>query len=376
MFRKAIEACPIGIVMTDRAGRITLVNAEMERLFGYSRGEMLGQPVEFLVPDRLGAHHARLRTKFAGQPTMRSAAGRNVTGQRKNGSEFPVEVGLNPIHTEDGMMVLGAIIDISERMRSERLKDEFVATVSHELRTPLTSIIGALGLLVANGRDTLPAATLRLLTIAQNNGQRLVRLVNSILDMEKIDSGKVVFVLKRVEICQLIEQAIEANHAAAVSYGVRVRFDGRPAISETRGDADWLFQVFNNLLSNAIKFSPPGGEVVIAIENRAERVRVTVRDHGEGVPDSFKAHIFEKFAQADNSDTRTKGGAGLGLSIVKQIVTRLGGEIGFTNAPDGGAIFHVDLPGWRHESETASEFYAKPNVPAPSPGTNPMSSDV
>jgi PAS domain S-box-containing protein len=347
IFRKAIESSPVGIVMADAAGRIVVANAETERLFGYAPGELIGQTIDVLVPDSIRAKHAHLRNKFAGGPKMRSGAGRSFNGRRKDGSEFAIEVGLNPIQTRDGPLVIASIVDISERIRIARLQDEFIATVSHELRTPLTSIIGALGLMAVDGRDTIPAATLRLLAIARDNARRLMGLVNSILDMEKIDSGKAVFTLECVDVREVIGQAIEANRAAADSFGVRLSFDTTLGPVETRGDADWLLQVFNNLLSNAIKFSPHGGEVVIAIASRPGHVRVSVRDFGEGVPENFKAEIFGKFAQADNSNTRAKGGAGLGLSIVKQIVTRLGGEVGFVNAPDGGAIFHVDLLSWQ-----------------------------
>jgi signal transduction histidine kinase len=211
----------------------------------------------------------------------------------------------------------------------------------------------------------LPAPTLRLLKIAQANSQRLVRLVNSILDMEKIESGRLVFVLKRVEVRSLVEQAIDANRGFADSCGVRIRLDEASAAGDMRGDPDWLLQVVTNLLSNAVKFSPPGEEVEIAIENRSGRVHLSVRDHGHGVPEDFKPRIFEKFAQADASDARQLGGTGLGLSIVKQIVTRLGGEVGFADAPGGGAIFHVELPGWEQEIAEVFEFDAKPNVPVP-----------
>lgn len=352
IFRMAIEACPVGIVMTDRVGNITLVNKEMERLFGYAHDEMVGLPVDILVPANLRTRHAEHRGQFAAHPSGRTATGRNLAGRRKDGTEFPVEVGLNPIETREGSLVLGVIVDLSERNRIERLKDEFVATVSHELRTPLTSIAGALGLLVSNASNTLPSLTVRLLTIAQTNSQRLVRLVNGILDIEKIESGKLVFVLKRVEARSLVEQAIEANRGFAEGFGVRLRLDAASEAGELRGDPDWLIQVVTNLLSNAIKFSPLGEEVVIGVEKRGGNVHISVRDHGHGVPDDFKARVFEQFAQADTSDARQNGGTGLGLSIVKQIVTRLGGQVGFGDAPGGGAIFHVDLPAWELAAET------------------------
>ena len=169
----------------------------------------------------------------------------------------------------------------------------------------------------------------RLLTIAQANSQRLVRLVNNILDMEKIESGKVVFVQKRVEVRSLVEEAIEANRSFADGFGVRIRLDAASVAGDICGDPDWLLQVVTNLLSNAVKFSPAAEEVEVAIKNPGGNIRISVRDHGHGVPESFRQRIFEKFAQADASDARQLGGTGLGLSIVKQIVTRLGGEVSF-----------------------------------------------
>jgi CheY-like chemotaxis protein/two-component sensor histidine kinase len=240
--------------------------------------------------------------------------------------------------------VLGVIIDVSETRRHERLKVEFVATVSHELRTPLTSISGSLGLLIGNAGGQLPESMVRLLQIAHKNSQRLVRLINDVLDIEKIESGKMDFDLKRVEARALVEQAIEAARGFSDGYGVEVRLGPESQRADVHADPDRLTQVITNLLSNAIKFSPPGGEVVVTLEHQDKTVRIAVRDHGPGIPPAFRNRIFEKFAQADVSDTRAKGGTGLGLSIAKQIVLRLGGEIGFADAPGGGTVFFVTLP--------------------------------
>jgi PAS domain S-box-containing protein len=365
LLRSAAEVCPFAVAMVEPPGRIMLVNRELERMFGYSHGELVGQGIDILVPASLRAQHARYRSQFAENSERREAKHRLISGRRKDGSEFSVEVGLNPIPTPDGVVVLCVVTDFSDRSRVEMLKNEFVATVSHELRTPLTSIAGALGLLVGNAAGALPAPAARLITIAHANCQRLVRLVNSILAMEKIEAGKVVFVLQRVELRAVAKDAIEANQAFAEAHGVRMRLDAASAAGETRADPDWLAQILTNLLSNAIKFSPPGEEVVVAIEKRGATVRISVRDHGRGIPESFKPHIFEKFAQADASDARQKGGTGLGLSIVKQLVTRLGGQVDFDDAPGGGAIFHVELPGWEPESEMVSELEAPPIAPAP-----------
>jgi PAS domain S-box-containing protein len=345
-FRLAVESCPGGMVMIDRGGKIMMVNGEIERLFGYRRAELIGRPVDMLVPESVRARHVGHREAFALKPeTRRMGAGRELFARRKDGSEFPVEVGLNPIQTREGVLVLGVVVDISERKRIEQLKDEFVSTVSHELRTPLTSISAALGLLRGTADVKLPDATKRLITIAHSNSQRLVRLINDILDIEKMESGKVVFDLKRVEVRSLLAQAIEANRALADAYEVTLRIEeSEPSCTFVHADPDRLMQVVTNLLSNAIKFSPPQTEVLLAVGTTAGGVRIAVRDHGPGIPEKFRARIFEKFAQADGSNARQISGTGLGLSIVKQIVQRLGGEAGFDDAPGGGTVFYVVLP--------------------------------
>jgi signal transduction histidine kinase len=249
-----------------------------------------------------------------------------------------------------------------ERNRLERLKDEFVSTVSHELRTPLTSISGSLGLLMGNAAGNLPRPMVRLLSIAYTNCQRLVRLVNDILDIEKMEAGRIVFNFGRVELRRLAVQVIEANRGFAEGYGVRIRLEAPRAAADVRADQDRLAQVITNLLSNAIKFSPADNEVVVAIERGPDMVRLTVRDHGPGIPVDFRPLIFEKFAQADARDARQKGGTGLGLSIVKQIVDRLGGEVGFADAAGGGTVFHVHLPCWDHVAGLALDREAKPDA--------------
>jgi len=242
---------------------------------------------------------------------------------------------------------------ISERDEAERerkvaedatqLKDEFIATVSHELRTPLTSITASLGLLNGTASADLSGPANRLIGIALSNCQRLVRLVNDILDVEKLASGKVTFDLQPVNIERLLRRAIDAHRPIAESTGVSISLE-KTFPCEVYADPDRLMQVFSNLLSNAIKFSPSLAQVTVWLEDRGEKVRVSVSDHGPGVPAEFRARIFQKFAQADGSDARQKTGTGLGLSIVKEIVERLGGQVGFGDAPDGGAVFYVDLP--------------------------------
>jgi PAS domain S-box-containing protein len=344
MFRLAVEACPHGMVIIDRDGRMAMANVAVERQFGYRQEELIGQSVDMLVPLRLRSQDTGDRGAFK-RPAERHHIGAAVDlfGLRKDGSEFSIEIVLTPIRARKAF-VLGVIVDLSERKRIERLKDEFVSTVSHELRTPLTSISGSLGLLMGQWAGKLPESAARLLSIAHKNSQRLVRLINDILDIEKIESGHVVFNLSQIGLRQLVEQAIEGNRGFAEGYGVRVRLDAASKGGEVNVDPDRLSQVITNLLSNAIKFSAPDQEVLVAVEKNGNIFRVSVRDHGVGIPAAFKPHIFEKFAQADATDSRQKGGTGLGLNIAKQIVERLGGTIGFADAPGGGTNFHIELP--------------------------------
>jgi PAS domain S-box-containing protein len=231
--------------------------------------------------------------------------------------------------------------DITESKRQEQLKDEFIATVSHELRTPLTSILGSVGCLVGGRAGELPDPAQRLLHMALNNCRRLVAIVNDILDMEKIESGKMHYEREAVDVRGSAVQVIEANRVFATSHDVVVRLDDAADEGIVDADPQRLAQVLTNLVSNAIKFSPRGGEVVISIANRDQRVSVSVRDHGPGIPDDYRDRIFKKFVQVDASDQRQRGGTGLGLSITKQIVDQLGGEIAFSPAEGGGTIFTV-----------------------------------
>jgi len=360
-YRELLEAAPDAIMVVDQGGEIVLLNRQAEKQFGYPRDELLGRPITNIIPEgfveRLISDDRRSAKDALAQQI---GTGIELVGRRKDGSEFPIEIMLSPLKSDDGILMTAAIRDITERKKEStrlvRLKDEFVSTVSHELRTPLTSIMGSLSLLAGSVAGKLPDAAAHLVDVAHTNSQRLVRLIDDILDVEKIESGKVVFDLNRVEVRPLIEQVIEANCGFAESYHVRVRLDPASADVDVLADPDRLMQVVTNLLSNAIKFSPPGEEVLVAVESRPETVRISVRDHGPGVPDKFKPRIFEKFAQADGTDARRKGGTGLGLSIVKQIVDRLDGQASFEDAPGGGAIFHVELPTWAHEVRVTSHL--------------------
>jgi PAS domain S-box-containing protein len=327
------------ILVTDRRGQFIEVSPSAMPILGYRPEEMIGRVgIEFIHSDDLESTRNEMREARRGRAT-RSFESRYV---HKKG--HAVTLVWNGVWSESEQLHFFIGRDVTKEKLVERMRDEFIATVSHELRTPLTSISGALGLLAAKADASLPVQAARLLSIAQSNSQRLLRLVGSILDMEKSESGKLIFALHRVEIKAAVANAIEMNQGFAESRAVRLRLDPASIGGEIRADPEWLTKIVTNLLSNAIKFSPAGEEVVVAVERRGETIRITVRDHGHGVPNDFKPRMFEKFAQADATDTRQQGGTGLGLSIVKQIVTRLGGEIGFSDAPGGGAIFQVDLP--------------------------------
>ena len=309
MFRLAVEACPSGMVMTDSDGKIVMVNTEVEQLFGYTRDELVGQSVDLLVPDRLRMKHMCSRLSFTSAPECRPmGGGRDLYGCRKNGSEFPIEVGLNPIHTGDELMVLSVIVDISERKRTERLKDEFVSTVSHELRTPLTSISGSLGLLVRTRAGKLPDSAARLLTIAHANSQRLVRLINDILDIEKMESGQIVFNFGQVAISRRwSSSAIEDNRGFADELWRQCPAREPSTALDVNADPDRLAQVSPICCRMRSSSRRRARRSWSRSRARAKTVRISVRDHGPGIPVEFKRHMFEKFAQADATNAPQEG---------------------------------------------------------------------
>jgi signal transduction histidine kinase/DNA-binding response OmpR family regulator len=385
ILQKAIlNSADFAIIATDAKGVIQVFNGGAERMLGYAAGDVVNKktPDDLHDPRQLIARAEALSAEFAtavapGFDALTFKPSRGIEDQydldyiRKDGSRFPGHVSITALRDDKTEIIgyLNICTDDSARVamiaadkEKTRLKDEFVATVSHELRTPLTSIAGALGLLIGNVAGKLPESAMHLLTIAYANSQRLVRLLNDILDIEKMESGKAVFDLKRVEVRSLVQQTIEENRALAEGCGVRIRLDAASAAFDVRADPDRFVQAITNLLSNAVKFSPPGEEVVVAVETQDDAVRISVRDHGHGVPEEFKRHIFEKFAQADGTDARRKGGTGLGLSIVKQIVDRLDGAVGFADAPSGGAIFHIDLPNWARAVRLNSRLIRKAHL--------------
>ena len=234
--------------------------------------------------------------------------------------------------------------DLSERKKIEQLKNEFVSTLSHELRTPLTSIRGSLGLLAGGAAGAIPPTAKTLLDIASKNCDRLVRLINDMLDVEKIESGSMRFDAVVQPLLPLLEQAVAATNAYAAQFDVS--FDLRADAGDTLAavDADRLLQVLVNLLSNASKFGPAGDVVEVRLRRTAGFARVSVLDHGVGIPEAFRGRIFQKFAQADGTDSRQKGGTGLGLNISKAIIEKHHGTIDYVSVPGVQTEFFFDLP--------------------------------
>ena len=236
--------------------------------------------------------------------------------------------------------------DISAFKEISRMKDEFVSSVSHELRTPLTSVRGSLDLMASGVLGELPSEAMPLLKVAQNNCDRLVRFINDVLDIEKIEAGRMDFHFEVLELEPLVEQSIETIQPYGDQLDVRFRVESSAPGVQVRVDPDRLFQVMENLLSNAARFSPSGGEVQVALADTDRYVRVSVTDCGPGIAPEFRSQLFERFAQAASPSSRQKGGTGLGLTIARAIVERLGGTIGFLSRTGVGTTFHFDLPKW------------------------------
>jgi PAS domain S-box-containing protein len=353
MFRAISAAAQDAMLVLDDAGRIVFWNQSATRIFGYAEQEAIGQNAHVLL-----APAPYREAQAAGWPRFAQSGQGPVVGKvsefaalRKDGTEFPIEISVSAIQHRGCWQAIGIVRDISERKRQERIKQQFISTVSHELRTPATSIMGSLGLLNARVGSLLPESYMHLLQIAHRNSERLVSLINDILDVEKLGSGAMVLDLQPVEVRALVEHEIEAIQGFAIPYDVRVELSPTAVEGVVRADAKRLAQAVTNLLSNAVKFSPRGSDVLVWIETRNGMVRICVRDHGPGIPDEFKNRVFERFAQADATDARQRGGTGLGLSIAKQIVEKLDGKIDFEPAPGGGTIFHIALPRWEQEIE-------------------------
>ena len=333
------------IVTLNPSGSVESVNAAGERMFGWPASDLIRRDVGVLIDLADNGEGAFLRRLGESQGALEGGIVREMTARRRDGSTFPVDVALGAMDLPTGRHLVAVVRDISERRRVEAMKDAFVSTVSHELRTPLTSIAGSLGLLAGGAAGELPEKASRLIGIAHSNSQRLVRLINDILDVEKLESGRQPMTMEVLDLRDVARRSVEGVQGYADQLGVVLSLgEGEPA--PVRGDMDRLIQVVTNLLSNAAKFSPSGGEVSVGVNPETRIARLSVTDRGPGIPDAFRARIFGKFAQADASDARAKGGTGLGLAIAREIAERHGGRLWFESQEGEGATFHLDLPLW------------------------------
>lgn len=360
--RAVDEAVPDCLTIVGESGRIDHMNPAGLRMFGLTEDEAAGRHFESLFAEGGDGGHgdgdpiAWLRPRIADAAAER----RMVTGRRGDGSTFPAELLVTDVQMAERHFFFVVLVDRSEQMRVERMKSEFVATVSHELRTPLTSIAGSLGLLAGEAAGALPEKTRRLVGIAHTNALRLVRLINDILDIEKIEAGRLEMIRAPLSIRALLAEVVEANRGFADGYGVTIALADGAADATISGDRDRLAQVFTNLLSNAVKYSPTGGVVTVGIAVGPHAATVSVRDRGPGIPEAFRPRLFEKFAQADASDARRRGGTGLGLAITREIVRHHGGRIEHETAAGWGTEFRVILPLAADEAEAGPEAAPRP----------------
>ena len=256
-----------------------------------------------------------------------------------------------PIVEDDQILgITGYTQDITETKQAEQAKREFISVVSHELRTPVTSIRGTLGLVLHGVTGELPEEAQEMLQIALRNTERLGALIDDILDMERIDSGKISIHLRSTDPRSIVDEVLESQRQLAIDFDVKLEVLDSPSRPWLCADPDKLHQVLMNLVSNAIKYSPSGECVDISIVTTTEdMVRISVRDRGSGIPEEFQASLFEKFTRADTSDTRRREGTGLGLSIAKRLTEEMGGRIGFETAAGEGTTMFVEFPS-AHES--------------------------
>ncbi len=353
--RALLDAMPDLMFFINHEGTLLSYRTGKGRMWRVSLEELIGQRVSDLLPEK---------SAQAAQQYIQQAL---ETGTMQVFEfQFPIE---GMLHDYEARLVvsghnevLAIVREITERKKAERLKNEFVSIVSHELRTPLTSIRGSLGLIIGTMAQELPPRVRSMVEIAHKNSERLVSLVNDILDIDKIESGKMVFDLQPVDIYPLLEQAIETNRAYGEQFGVTFVLDKSLSDGQVYADSDRLLQVLANLLSNAAKFSPRGGTVHLSLTRNKSALHVAVRDSGPGIPEEFQPRIFQKFAQADSSDTRQKGGSGLGLSISKAIIEKMGGTIGFESAVGAGTTFYFDLPVWQEEGMVYDSVQHHPRV--------------
>jgi PAS domain S-box-containing protein len=367
--RLVVESTPNAMLMLSQDGRITLMNAQAESLFGYTREELMGERIECLVPARLRALHAELRDGFFAAPQARAmGAGRDLFGLRRDGSEVPIEIGLSPLLTRDGKFVLASIIDITERKRIEaelieakeraesadRLKSAFLATMSHELRTPLNSIIGFTGIILQELAGPLNREQRKQLEMVIGSARHLLALISDVLDISKVEAGQLAVAHEPFELAPSIERILEVVRPLIETKGLRLVVNLAPGLGRVTSDRRRFEQILLNLLGNAAKFTARGhvafsaeldrdGTSIASVEARCAVV-LRVSDTGMGIRQEHLSDLFEPFRQLESGLSRNHEGTGLGLAICRRLADLLGGEISVNSTFGSGSTFTFRLP--------------------------------
>ncbi|MDP2033125.1 MAG: ATP-binding protein [Polaromonas sp.] len=363
--RDIIDTLPALLSYIDADQHFRFHNLAYEESLGLSAAQIDGRHMRDVLGEEIyQSNIAAVQEVLAGYPVVYERTRKNPRGDVR---DYVVHYFPRYGDDADAGKVVGFYVlatDVTALKHVDRIKSEFVSTVSHELRTPLTSIRGSLGLIAGGVGGPLPDAVKKLVEIAKNNCERLIRLINDILDIEKIESGKMQLELRETALKPLLEQALAANEGFGAAKNLSLRLDCPDESLQVLADSDRLTQVVTNLLSNAMKFSPPNETVEVHVSQAGMGVRVEVRDRGPGIPEAFRKRIFQKFSQADSSDTRQVAGTGLGLSISRAIVERLGGQIGFESEAGAGTTFFFELPlfAGRHEPPLAAPAGVRPRI--------------